>query len=252
MASPRWFALPKVAESKRLCCLCLYSTGLGVKQICRYLNVSPKVALRWLNEAGILDKTRRPIWEVMVREKNGGVTRKVVNDQKRATKPERDAARKAVAAVEQAKREAVEREAKAIRLKEKHDKRLANMPLLKLKIRLRTFVWKVITQPKSNGFCGTNDKCKRGFRMCRTCFCKWLTGCTPEQLRTHVANRLELGMTFENYGEWEIDHRVPCKAFDFRKERDIQRCFHPSNLRPLWQSENRRKSAKMGPFVLTG
>ncbi len=50
------------------------------------------------------------------------------------------------------------------------------------------------------------------------------------------------GMTYENYGEWEVDHILPFSGFDFNK---IRECCHYTNLQPLWYEENRKKSNKI-------
>ena len=42
-------------------------------------------------------------------------------------------------------------------------------------------------------------------------------------------------MTWENYGKyWHIDHIVPCYYFDLLKEEEQKRCFHYTNLQPLF------------------
>ncbi len=43
-------------------------------------------------------------------------------------------------------------------------------------------------------------------------------------------------MNWENYGKfgWHIDHIIPCDSFDLTKEEEQRRCFHYSNLQPLW------------------
>jgi len=52
------------------------------------------------------------------------------------------------------------------------------------------------------------------------------------------------GMTWENYGEWQVDHKIPCVNFDLAKESEQYRCFHYSNLQPLWAEDNLRKGWK--------
>lgn len=52
-------------------------------------------------------------------------------------------------------------------------------------------------------------------------------------------------MSWDNYGEWEIDHIIPCDSFDLTKEEEQKRCFHFSNLQPLWWRDNRTKGNKV-------
>lgn len=70
-----------------------------------------------------------------------------------------------------------------------------------------------------------------------------LTSCTPEHLCAHLESLFQPGMTWENYGRrgWHIDHVLPCAAFDLTKPEEQRKCFHWSNLQPLWASDNCRK-----------
>jgi hypothetical protein len=54
------------------------------------------------------------------------------------------------------------------------------------------------------------------------------------------------GMNWENYGEWHIDHIVPCSSFDLSKSEQQKICFNYSNLQPLWAADNIRKSDSIG------
>jgi hypothetical protein len=54
-------------------------------------------------------------------------------------------------------------------------------------------------------------------------------------------------MTWENYGDWHIDHKIPVSAFNFSKASDIdfKRCWKLSNLQPLWAAQNVSKGNKL-------
>lgn len=56
-------------------------------------------------------------------------------------------------------------------------------------------------------------------------------------------------MNWSNYGRtgWHIDHIIPIASFDFSKKENIEKCFHYSNLQPLWAVDNIRKSNKLIP-----
>jgi len=44
--------------------------------------------------------------------------------------------------------------------------------------------------------------------------------------------------------EWHIDHSQPCCKFDLSKESEQRKCFHYSNLQPLFATENLVKGGK--------
>jgi hypothetical protein len=67
-------------------------------------------------------------------------------------------------------------------------------------------------------------------------------GCNVEQLRNHLESQFVDGMTWENQGDWHIDHIRPCASFDLSNEDERQRCFHYTNLQPLWATDNLSKN----------
>jgi hypothetical protein len=79
-----------------------------------------------------------------------------------------------------------------------------------------------------------------------------LVGCTVQNLKSHLEGQFQEGMNWGNYGVqraggqpmWHIDHIVEVYRFDLKKDEDIKRCFHYSNLRPMWAIENIRRSRK--------
>ena len=71
-----------------------------------------------------------------------------------------------------------------------------------------------------------------------------LIGCSYQELRDHLARQFKPGMSWENHGEWEIDHIRPVASFDLTDPREQEKCYHYSNLQPLWALENRRKRDK--------
>ena len=68
-----------------------------------------------------------------------------------------------------------------------------------------------------------------------------LIGCDVEELRKYLELQFEKGMTWENYGEWHIDHIRAISFFDLTDEEQQKKCFHYSNLQPLWAFENMSK-----------
>ena len=71
-----------------------------------------------------------------------------------------------------------------------------------------------------------------------------LLGCDIDFLREYIEERFNGNMSWENYGEWHIDHIKPCASFDLSKPEQQKQCFHYTNLQPLWAIDNIRKSDK--------
>lgn len=66
---------------------------------------------------------------------------------------------------------------------------------------------------------------------------KSLLGCTSEEVRAYLESKFLPEMNWENHGKiWEIDHIVPCITFDMSKLEDQEKCFHYTNLQPLFKT----------------
>ena len=72
-----------------------------------------------------------------------------------------------------------------------------------------------------------------------------LIGCSVPQLRKHLEAQFTEGMTWDNHGEWHIDHIKPCASFDLTDAEQQLECFNYTNLQPLWASDNLSKGAKV-------
>ena len=72
-----------------------------------------------------------------------------------------------------------------------------------------------------------------------------LVGCSFSELKIYLQNKFLEGMSWSNYGEWHIDHILPCASFDLSKIEEQEKCFHYTNLQPLWGIDNLIKSAKI-------
>ena len=71
---------------------------------------------------------------------------------------------------------------------------------------------------------------------------KELLGTTPLELKKHLENQFIDGMSWENYGEWHIDHIVPLASS--KTIEDVNKLCHYKNLQPLWAFENLSKGCK--------
>lgn len=73
-----------------------------------------------------------------------------------------------------------------------------------------------------------------------------LVGCRKPDLIAYIERLFQPGMSWANYGlgGWEIDHIIPCNAFDLTDPAQQRACFHYTNLRPLWRADNLRRAKK--------
>jgi hypothetical protein len=70
-----------------------------------------------------------------------------------------------------------------------------------------------------------------------------ILGTTLENARKHLEDQFKPGMSWENYGEWHVDHVIPLASAKDIDE--IVALCHFTNLQPLWQKENLSKGARM-------
>lgn len=68
--------------------------------------------------------------------------------------------------------------------------------------------------------------------------CLDYVGCPLDTLREHIESTFIDGMSWENYGEWHIDHKIPCAAFDMSDAAELKACFYYKNLQALWARDN--------------
>lgn len=83
----------------------------------------------------------------------------------------------------------------------------------------------------------------------RNCHWEILVGYTLNDLVKHLESKFQPGMTWDNYGEWHVDHIVPVSSFNIHELGDIEfkKCWCLENLQPLWAKDNIKKSNKIGP-----
>ena len=67
-----------------------------------------------------------------------------------------------------------------------------------------------------------------------------------DDLKLHLESLFQPGMSWDNYGEWHIDHIVPDSWFEYNSYQDssFKECWALANLQPLWAKDNLKKSNK--------
>ena len=82
------------------------------------------------------------------------------------------------------------------------------------------------------------SRIKAAFRLKKATKCKKseeLLGCSIKIAKEHLESKFLPTMSWENYGKyWHIDHIVPCNSFDLSNEEEQKKCFHYTNLQPLF------------------
>jgi len=70
---------------------------------------------------------------------------------------------------------------------------------------------------------------------------------TINNLILHLESKFTEGMSWENYGKWHVDHKIPMSAFNYTKPEhdDFKKCWSLKNLQPLWAKDNISKGAKL-------
>jgi len=85
-----------------------------------------------------------------------------------------------------------------------------------------------------------NDPCQKQSNLLN------LLGCNIPDFMKYLESKFVEGMSWDNYGYkgWHIDHIFPCAIFDLSKVEEQQRCFHYTNIQPMWGKENISKGAR--------
>jgi len=68
-------------------------------------------------------------------------------------------------------------------------------------------------------------------------------GCSIDFLKKHLESKFQPGMSWENYGKWGIDHIFPLSKADSQEH--MKKLNHYTNLQPLWNADNIRKSNRI-------
>jgi len=109
--------------------------------------------------------------------------------------------------------------------------RKARDPLYKLISNFRTAIYQVLKESNV-------EKNKHYFDILQY---------TPEQLITHLENKFKDKMSWDNYGDWHVDHKLPITHFNIQEmgDEEFMRCWSLDNLQPMWGFDNIFKSNKI-------
>ena len=110
--------------------------------------------------------------------------------------------------------------------RKKISERLKSDPLFKL----RTYIRKRILYSLMNGGYSKKSQTEN------------ILGCSIDEFKIYIESKFKEGMSWENQGEWHLDHIKPsCLA---QTEAEILELNHYSNFQPLWASENLSKGGR--------
>lgn len=68
-------------------------------------------------------------------------------------------------------------------------------------------------------------------------------GCNHAELKEHISKQFVKGMSFENYGKWQVDHIYPLSKCESIPE--LIDKLNYSNIQPLWKKDNISKHGKI-------
>ena len=69
-----------------------------------------------------------------------------------------------------------------------------------------------------------------------------ILGCTFDDFKSHIEKQFKEGMTWENQGEWHLDHKTPVSWAE--TEEQIYELNKYTNFQPLWAKDNLSKGNK--------
>jgi hypothetical protein len=82
---------------------------------------------------------------------------------------------------------------------------------------------------------------KRGYNKYSSTYT--MIGCSPVFLREYLELKFVDGMSWDNYGEWHIDHIIPLSSAT--NEESMMKLCHYTNLQPLWAIDNIKKGKRI-------
>lgn len=70
-------------------------------------------------------------------------------------------------------------------------------------------------------------------------------GCSIEFFKLYIEQRFTDGMSWDNYGKWQLDHINPLASFVLSDREQFLQACHYTNYQPLWAVENASKGARI-------
>jgi len=70
-----------------------------------------------------------------------------------------------------------------------------------------------------------------------------IVGINYDEFKKYLESKFLDGMSWDNIGEWHIDHIIPLSTA--KSEQEIINLCYYTNLQPLWEKDNLKKSDKM-------
>ena len=68
-------------------------------------------------------------------------------------------------------------------------------------------------------------------------------GCDKNTLIAHIESKFTDGMTWDNHGDWHLDHIIPLASAT--TEQELYSLCHYTNLQPLWGIDNIKKGCRI-------
>lgn len=78
---------------------------------------------------------------------------------------------------------------------------------------------------------------RRGYK--KDCRSTEILGCTILEFKEYLESKFLEGMSWENHGEWHMDHIIPISYA--KSEEEVLKLNHYTNFQPLWANDNIKK-----------
>ena len=63
---------------------------------------------------------------------------------------------------------------------------------------------------------------------------EYMLGYSFNELKLRLEKNFQDGMSWDNFGKWQIYHVVPVHVYNFYNENEIKKCWDLDNLFPMW------------------